>query len=104
MRLEATNREDRYKVWLTDGKLENLERVASSQRDYLIIRLGGCITLRAFEIPQIFPKHVKRTDDGKHYRLRVPEGNDTTGNGGKPRDDPITSGATHPRSAYVMAA
>jgi hypothetical protein len=37
-------------------------------------------------MPQICPHHVRRTDDGDHYRLRVPSGKDTTGNGGKPRD------------------
>jgi len=86
MRLEATGADDQFKVWLTDAELEDLERVAASQRDHIIIRLGGRVGLRAFEIPQIKPKHVKRTDDGDHYRLRVPEGKDTTGNGGKPRD------------------
>ncbi|WP_255681686.1 site-specific integrase [Natrinema sp. SYSU A 869] len=50
------------------------------------IQLGDYVGLRAFEIPQVKPKHVKRTDGGEHYRLRVPEGQDTTGNGGKPRD------------------
>jgi integrase len=29
---------------------------------------------------------VKRTPDGDQFRLRVPEGKDTTGSGGKPRD------------------
>jgi integrase len=87
MRLEATAGDnDQHKVWMTDAELEDLERVAASQRDHIIIRLGGRVGLRAFEIPQICPKHVKRTDDGDHYRLRVPEGKDTTGNGGKPRD------------------
>jgi integrase len=83
---------------MTDAELEDLERVASSQRDYLIIQLGGRVGLRAFEIPQIKPKHVKRTDDGQHYRLRIPEGKDTTGNGGKPRDAYLPSdveGAIH---------
>lgn len=86
MRLESTNREGQYKVWLTDDELEDLRRVAASHRDDLVIRLGGEVGLRAFEIPQVCPKHVKRTDDGEHYRLRVPAGKDTSGNGGKPRD------------------
>lgn len=86
MRLESTAKEDQYKVWMTDTELEQLERVAASQRDYLVIRLGGRVGLRAFEVPQICPKHAKRTEDGEHYRLRVPEGKDTTGNGGKPRN------------------
>ena len=86
MRIEATAKEDVYKVWMTDSELDEIRRNAQSHRDDLIIQLGGYIGLRAFEIPQIQPKHVKRTGDGEHYRLRVPEGKDTTGNGGKPRD------------------
>lgn len=86
MRLEATGREGQYKVWMTDSELEELRRAADSYRDDLIIQLGGYVGLRAFEIPQPSPKDVKRTEDGSHYRLRVPEGKDTTGNGGKPRD------------------
>lgn len=86
MRLEATGKEDQYKVWITDSELDELRRVAAGHRDDLIIQLGGYVGLRAFEIPQIQRRHVKRTDDGEHYRLRVPEGKDTTGSGGKPRD------------------
>jgi integrase len=86
MRLESTGKPDQYKVWMTDDELEELRRAASSHRDDLIIQLGGYVGLRAFEIPQVAPKHVKRTPDGDHFRLRVPEGKDTTGNGGKPRD------------------
>jgi hypothetical protein len=61
-------------------------RAATTARDDLICQLGGYVGLRAFEIPQICPSHVSRTDDGEHYRLRVPSGKDTTGNGGNPRD------------------
>jgi integrase len=86
MRLEVTAKPDEYKVWMTDAELTELRRAAASHRDDLVIQLGGYVGLRAFEIPQICPKHVKRTEDGDHYRLRVPEGKDTTGNGGKPRD------------------
>ncbi|MCG1004866.1 MULTISPECIES: site-specific integrase [Halobacterium] len=86
MRLEATGKDDEYKVWMTDPELEELRRHADSHRDDLIIQLGGYVGLRAFEIPQIQPRHVARTEDGDHYRLRVPEGKDTSGNGGKPRN------------------
>ena len=85
MRLEATNSEHRTKVWLTDDELEELRRAAASYRDDIIIQLGGYVGLRAFEIPQVQPQHIKTTESGQ-YRLRVPEGKDTTGNGGKPRD------------------
>ncbi len=86
MRLEATNKPDQYKCWMTDDELDELRRAASSHRDDLIVQLGGYVGLRAFEIPQVCPKHVKRTEDGDHFRLRVSEGKDTTGSGGKPRD------------------
>ena len=86
MRLESTGKPDQYKCWLTDDELEELRRAAGSIRDDLVIQLGGFVGLRAFEIPQVAPEHVKRTPDGDHFRLRVPEGKDTSGNGGKPRD------------------
>ncbi|WP_049984126.1 site-specific integrase [Halorubrum sp. BV1] len=86
MRLEATAKEDEYKVWMTDEEIDTLRRSVSGPRDDLIVQLGGYVGLRAFEIPQVCPKHVKRTSGGEHYRLRVPEGKDTTGSGGKPRD------------------
>ena len=86
MRLEATGKPDQYKVWLRDDELEELRRAAGGHRDDLIVQLGGYVGLRAFEIPQVTPSHVKRTPDGDHFRLRVPEGKDTTGSGGKPRD------------------
>jgi len=86
MRLEATEKDDQYKVWMTDAELEELRRHAGTYRDDLILQLGGYVGLRAFEIPQVTPGHVKRAEDGDHYFLRVPEGKDTTGSGGKPRD------------------
>ncbi len=86
MRLEATAKPDQYKVWMTDTELEELRRAAATHRDDLIIQLGGYVGLRAFEIPQVCPKHVSRTEDGEHYRLRVPEGKDTANGAGKPRD------------------
>ena len=85
MRLEATDTEDQYKVWLTDSEIEDLRRSAASYRDDLIIQLGAFVGLRAFEIPQVQPQHIKQTENGQ-YRLRIPEGKDTTGSGGKPRD------------------
>jgi len=86
MRLVTTNNPNEYKVWLTDDELDQLRRHAGNQRNDLVIQLGGYVGLRAFEMPQVAPQHVNRTSDGDHYRLRVPEGKDTSGNGGKPRD------------------
>jgi Phage integrase family. len=84
MRIEATSG-DETKVWLTDDEVEQLRRAAASYRDDLIVQLGAYVGLRAFEVPQVEPQHITETDSG-HYRLRVPSGKDTTGNGGKPRD------------------
>jgi len=85
MRLEATEKPDEYKVWLTDSEIEDLQRATTGYRDDLIIQLGAFVGLRSFEVPQVQPRHIKTTESGQ-YRLRVPEGKDTTGSGGKPRD------------------
>ena len=85
MRLDSTGARDQYKVWMTDDEIDELRRAAASYRDDIIIQLGGYVGLRAFEILQVQPRHIKETQQG-HYRLRVPEGKDTTGNGGNPRD------------------
>jgi integrase len=84
MRKERTK--SGFKVWLTDDELEELRRSAGSRRDDLIIQLGGYVGLRAFEIPQVQPRHVRRVDGGDHYRLRVPEGKDTRHGEGEPRN------------------
>lgn len=86
MRLEATNKESQYKVWMTDDEVEALARAGKGSRDRLIINLGAYVGLRAFEIPQVMPRHVKREGNGEHYRLRVPEGKDTANGEGKPRN------------------
>lgn len=85
MRLEATEAKNETKVWLTDQEIEDLRRATASYRDDIIIQLGTYVGLRAFEIPQITPSGISTTENGQ-YRLRVPHGKDTTGNGGKPRD------------------
>lgn len=84
MRKESTSQG--YKVWLTDAEVEELRRSAASRRDDLIIQLGAFVGLRAFEVPQVKPKHVSRAGDGDHYRLRVPKGKDTKHGDGEPRD------------------
>jgi integrase len=78
--------EKQSKVWLTTDDVDRLRRVAASRRDELIIDLGARVGLRAFEIPQVTPSGVKRTSDGRHYRIHVPEGKDTKHGDGKPRD------------------
>ena len=84
MRKERTG--SGFKVWLTDDEIEQLRRAAGSRRDDLIIQLGAFVGLRAFEIPQVTPGHVRRAGDGDHYRLRVPRGKDTKTGEGAPRN------------------
>jgi integrase len=87
MRLKATD--GAPKVWLTDPEIEQLQRAAASYRDDIIIQLGAHVGLRAFEMPQIQPRNIKRTDTASATtarRLRVPRGKDTSSSGGKPRD------------------
>jgi len=104
MRLEATAKADEYKVWMTDEELETLRRAAANHRDDLILQLGGYVGLRAFEVPQVTPSHVKRTGDGEHYRLRVPEGKDTSGSGGKPRNAYLPADVEGALHRYQTAA
>lgn len=103
MRVESTADEREHKVWMTDQELEDLRRAASSHRDDLIIQLGGYVGLRAFEIPQITSSHVKRTEDGDHYRLVVPRGKDTAGDGGKRRDAYLPKDVEADIHRYVSA-
>ncbi|WP_435332855.1 site-specific integrase [Haloarchaeobius sp. TZWWS8] len=84
MRIERNENQHSYRCWMTPDEYERLKRAAGSYRDSLIIRLGGEVGLRSFEIPQVKPEHVRQVDG--HARLRVPRGKDTEGSGGKPRD------------------
>ncbi len=103
MRLESTGREETFKVWMTDEELETLRRSAKSHRDDLIIQLGGYVGLRAFEIPQVQPQHIKRTDDGGHYHLRVPRGKDTRNGTGMPRDAYLPQEVERDLHRYITA-
>jgi len=87
MRLERCE-DGTHKVWMAFDEVQELRRQATGYRDDVVIGLGARSGLRSFEIPQIKPKHVKRTthNGGDYYFLRVPEGKHTAGGGGKPRD------------------
>jgi len=86
MEIERNAGHHSYRCWLTTDEYERLRNAAEGYRDDLIVRLGGEVGLRSFEIPQLRPEHVRWTSDGEHYRLRVPRGKDTSGEGGKPRN------------------
>lgn len=104
MNLEATKNEDEYKVWMTDDEIETLRRHVDSHRDDIIIQLGNRCGLRAFEIQQISPYHIRRTSDGDHHRLRVPAGKDTSGeNDGKPRNAYLPAEVEADLHRYITA-
>ncbi|AAV47145.1 bacterio-opsin activator-like protein [Haloarcula marismortui ATCC 43049] len=84
MRIKRNENHHSYRCWLTPDEYKQLKQTAGSYRDSLIVQLGGEVGLRSFEIPQVCPKHITQVDG--HARLRVPEGKDTEGSGGKPRD------------------
>lgn len=86
MRLEETAKSGQFKVWMDEYEFRQLERVADTSRDRLIIELAGRVGLRAFEIPQICPTHVHELAEESDYRLHVPSGKNITGTGGTSRD------------------
>jgi integrase len=81
-------RDGTHKCWLRQGEYQALVDAAGGWRDELIVRLGGEVGLRSFEIPQIQPTHIRREvgEDFEAFLLRVPEGKDTRDGVGKPRD------------------
>jgi integrase len=85
VRIEETGGPGR-KVWLRDDEIGELRRNAGSQRNDLILLLGGYVGLRANEIATVSPGKIDRSGDGDHYFLRVEGAKDTTGGGGKIRD------------------
>ncbi|MDY6774843.1 MAG: site-specific integrase [Halobacteria archaeon] len=101
MRVEKSG--NGYKCWLNQDEFEELTRAADGYREDLIVRLGGRVGLRSFEIPQVKPKHVNRTRDGEHYMLRIPRGKDTSGDGGKPRDAYLPTDLERDLHRYVKA-
>lgn len=86
MRIEKNEDGKTHKVWLNKKDFQKLRNATTGYREDLIIRLGGKVGLRSFEIPQIKPKHKKLAKDEENYFLRIPKGKDTKTGQGKPRD------------------
>jgi len=105
MQVERNKGHHSYKCWLTTDEFEQLHRAADSYRDELVIRLGGEVGLRRFEVPQIRPEHVSRhvADGEDYFFLRVPRGKDTAGEGGKPRDAYLPRDLERDLHRYVKA-
>lgn len=50
--------DDEYNVWLTDTEIKDLRRATASYRDAVIVQLDAYVGLRAFEVPQVQPRHI----------------------------------------------
>jgi integrase len=78
MRTER-NRDDTYNVWMTRDEYQILPRATDDWEHEIAIRLMGDCGLRRAEVLDVCPAHISRYTDGRHYRLEVVGGKDTTG-------------------------
>lgn len=87
MRTER-NRDKSYNVWMSRDEYQLLHRSTSAWDREIAIRLMGDCGLRVAEVLDVCPEHIKRMSDGRHFRLEVVAGKDTTGQhaGGKHRE------------------
>lgn len=73
------NRDDTYNVWMTRDEYQILSRSTNDWEHEITIRLMGDCCLRRAEVLDVCPAHISRYTDGRHYRLEVVGGKDTTG-------------------------
>lgn len=87
MRTER-NKDGTWNVWMNRDEYRELPRQAHSGLAEVAIRLMGDSGLRVAEVPDVTPGDISRRSDGRHYKLEVTGGKDTTGghDGGKYRE------------------
>ena len=78
MRAER-NKDDSYNVWMTRDEYQVLPRSTDDWEREIALRLMGDCGLRRAEVLDVTPAHISRYTDGRHYRLEVVGGKDTTG-------------------------
>ena len=78
MRTER-NKDGTWNVWLSREEYRELPRQARTNAEEIAIRLMGDCGLRASEVLDVTPADVSRRSDGRHYKLEVRSGKDTTG-------------------------
>lgn len=78
MRTER-NKDGTWNVWLSREEYRELPRQARTNAEEIAIRLMGDCGLRASEVLDVTPGDVSRRSDGRHYKLEVRSGKDTTG-------------------------
>jgi integrase len=82
------NDDGTFNVWMSRDEYQELPRQAHSGLAEIAIRLMGDCGLRVGEVLDVTPQHISRHADGRHYKLEVVSGKDTTGkaDGGKQRE------------------
>ena len=87
MRTER-NRDGTWNVWMSRDEYREIPRHARSGLAEVAIRLMGDCGLRVGEVLDVRPCDISRRSDGRHYKLEVVGGKDTSGeyDGGKHRE------------------
>jgi len=106
MRTER-NKDGTWNVWMTRDEYREIPRHAHSGLAEVAIRLMGDCGLRVAEVLDVRPCDISRRSDGRHFKLEVVGGKDTSGefDGGKHRETwlPLDLEAHINRLAHVDA-
>ncbi|ELZ76063.1 hypothetical protein C456_04525 [Haloferax volcanii DSM 14919] len=78
MRTER-NKDGTWNVWMNRTEYRELPRQAHSDLAEIALRLMGDSGLRVAEVLDVTPNDISRRTDGRHYKLEVTSGKDTTG-------------------------
>ena len=73
------NKDGSWNVWLTREEYHEIPRQTLDQVQEIAIRLMGDCGLRVSEVLDVRPSDITRYGDGRHYKLTVRSGKDTTG-------------------------
>ena len=87
MRAER-NKDGTWNMWMRRDEYHEIFRSASTFQQEIAIRLMGDCGLRVAEVLDVTPSDISRFPDGRHYKLEISSGKDTTGeyDGGKHRE------------------
>jgi integrase len=73
------NKDGSWNVWLSRAEYRELPRQATGPIEDISLRLMGDSGLRVAEVLDVTPNDISRFSDGRHYKLQVSSGKDTTG-------------------------
>lgn len=82
------NKDGTWTVWMDRDEYHDLLRTVDDAQHAIALRLMGDCGLRVAETLDVEPRDVSRRSDGRHFKLEVMAGKDTTGefDGGKHRE------------------